>query len=116
MKTVLNLTISRRWFDMIVSGEKREEYRSMNNAQVRNARERMQYCPCSYPMVLRNGYRMDSPAVAVRITHIGVWNRASFPEWGEPDSLHYTISFDKILAQGTYAGIKEWLEKWGKTK
>lgn len=116
MKVVLNLTIKRKWFDMIVSGEKREEYRSMNNTHVKNARERMLHCWGRYSMVLRNGYRMDSPAVAVRLKYISAWMRTPFPEWGEPYSPHYVISFDKILARGTYAEVKEWLEKGGKAK
>lgn len=44
MNVIMNLTIKRRWFDMIASGEKREEYRSahsslMGAAEVRKALE-----------------------------------------------------------------------------
>lgn len=113
MNVILNLTIKRKWFDMIASGEKREEYRSMDNAQVRNAFERMQDYPCSYSMILRNGYRMDSPAVVARLTNICIWHSASFPGCGEPNYPHYAISFDKILSRGTYAEVKRWLERGG---
>lgn len=111
MNVILNLTIKRKWFDMIASGEKREEYRSMNNAQVKNAYERIQCNPCSFAMILRNGYRMDSPAVVVRITDIAPMVEAFRPEWGEPNYPHQIISFDKILARGTYAEVKKALEE-----
>lgn len=111
MNIVLNLTIKRKWFDMIASGEKREEYRC--TAQVRNASD--SWCSTySGVMVLRSGYRMDSPAVAVRIT--GISSRVDeviHPEWGETSLPHYVIAFDKIIARGTYAEVKEWLKKGG---
>lgn len=115
MSIILNLTIKRRWFDMIASGDKREEYRSLDNKQVRRA------CKCvpnGWPiganvMVLRNGYRMDSPAVAVRV--YGIILRSGYdsihPEWGEPNYPHYAILFDEIISRGTYADVKRSLEK-----
>lgn len=85
---VLNLPIKRRWLDMIASGEKREEYRSADNKQVARAYERISRC---WPdgdsvMILRNGYRMDSPALAVRIVAMDMrsGDMAAHPEWGEP--------------------------------
>lgn len=62
-------------------------------------------------MILRNGYKMDSQAVVVRLTNIGIWHSASFPGWGEPNYPHYAIAFDKIIARGTYAEVKEYLKK-----
>ena len=113
MNIILNLTIERRWFDMIERGEKREEYRELDNAQARNA-----LCSVSrgWPtggnvMVLRNGYRMDSPAVAVRVFGFIIRLGAVYPEWGEPNYPHYAISFDEIVSRGTYAEVKETLEK-----
>ena len=119
MKVILNLTVKRKWFDMIKSGEKREEYRSTDNAQVLNAVDRFSYRSVRHMplgndavMVLRNGYRMDSPAIAVRV----VWLESRFwtvhPEWGEPkDRMHFAIAFDRIVAHGTYAEVKESIKK-----
>ena len=117
MNTLLNLTIKRRWFDMIASGEKREEYRDDDNSNVKNAwewianDERVGY----YVMVLRNGYSMDSPALAVRVWGIILRNGncSIHPEWGEPsDSPHFAIMLGDILKRGTYADVKEWLKNW----
>lgn len=116
MNTLLNITIHRRWFDMIASGEKREEYRSLDNKQVRVA------CKCvtnGWPigglaMVLRNGYRMDSPALAVRVYGIILrnGNDSIHPAWGEPaDRTHFVIMLGDVLVRGTYADVKRSLEE-----
>lgn len=114
MNVLLNLTISRRWFDMIASGEKREEYRSADNRQVARTYKRLfnygwpsVFCK----MILRNGYRMDSPALAVRMFGMSIRSgaQAEHPEWGEPTGRgsHFVIMFDRVIAQGTYAEVKE---------
>lgn len=113
MNILLNLTIKRRWFDMIASGEKREEYRSLYDARVRNASG---IVVNGWPiggsvMVLRNGYRMDSRSVAVRVIGFSIRLGAVHPEWGEPNYPHYAISFDEIVSRSTYAEVKEALEK-----
>ena len=117
MNTLLNLTIKRRWFDMIASGEKREEYRDINNAQVENAWERIANDEqlIEYTMVLRNGYSMGSPTLAVRVWGIILrnGNDSIHPEWGEPtDSPHFAIMLGDVLKRGTYADVKEWLKNW----
>lgn len=115
MNIILNLTIKRRWFDMIASGEKREEYRSVNR-YVNTAWERIANDdePAAYTMVLRNGYRMDSHALAVRVYGIILrnGNDSIHPEWGEPtDRTHFVIMLGDVLVRGTYAEVKRNLEK-----
>ncbi|MDE3276651.1 MAG: hypothetical protein PUJ80_11595 [Verrucomicrobiota bacterium] len=114
MNILLNLTIKRRWFDMIASGEKREEYRKLDNMQVAKAYARS-YCEPKVDgvIVLRNGYRMDCQALAVRVLSISLcmMSLPEHPEWGEPDYPHYAISFGEIVYRGTYAEVKEALEK-----
>ena len=110
MNVSLNLTVKRKWFDMIASGEKREEYRSADNRQVKNAWERI----ADGTMVLRNGYRMDSPALAVHVRGavLRKGSDALHPVWGEPtDSEHFVIMFGDVLTRGTYADVKKHLEK-----
>ena len=118
MNILLNLTIKRRWFDMIASGEKREEYRSADNRQVVGTYKRLfnyLWPIVSCKMILRNGYRMDSSALAVRVFGMTMRSgaQAKHPEWGEPTGRgsHFAIMFDRIIARGTYAEVKEWLEK-----
>ena len=110
MNILINLTIKRRWFDMIASGEKREEYRGADNRHVNTAWERIAHDePAAYTMVLRNGYSMDSPALAVRVYGIILrnGNDSIHPEWGEPNHPHYAILLGEIVYRGTYAEVKE---------
>ena len=114
MNVVLNLTIKRQWFDMISSGEKQEEYRCLDNKQVARA---FAISRCDYKangvMVLRNGYNMDSRALAVRILVIEKFMTSTpeHTEWGEPNSPHSSIVLGDIIHRGTYAEVKDWLEK-----
>ena len=114
MNVILNLTIKRQWFDMIASGEKREEYRGIGNMRVEKAYDWFVH---HFPgdddaMVLRNGYSMHSPALAVRVVRLSLRQSAVHPEWGEPaDGKHFVISFDKVVARGTYAEVKKALEE-----
>lgn len=117
MKIILNLTIKRRWFDMIASGEKREEYRSADNRQVAVTYKRLfNYgWPSASCMILRNGYSMGSPALAVRVYGIMLrnGNDSIHPEWGEPtDRTHFAIMLGDVLVRGTYAEVKAELRKW----
>ena len=116
MNILLNLTIKRRWFDMIASGEKREEYRSADNRQVVGTYKRLfnyLWPIVSCKMILRNGYRMDSRALAVRVLSIDLcmMSLPEHPGWGEPNCPHYAILLGEIVSRGTYAEVKETLEK-----
>ena len=123
MNVIMNLTIKHRWFDMIASGEKREEYRSADNRNVAAAYKRLsnyEWPFVSCMMILRNGYRMDSRALAVRLLDMTIRSgaQARHPEWGEPTDrgAHFVIMFDRIIARGTYAEIKETYKLMRKAK
>lgn len=85
---VLHLTLKRKWFDMIASGEKREEYREMkkywNDRLMKNYDE----------VVFRNGYTKGCPEMTVEIKSIGIG--LGQKEWGASDQLTYIISLGKI--------------------
>ena len=119
MKPTLNLTMRRKWFDMVAQGIKTEEYRDCENRQVQRAylwAFNNRYWSKSRPVaVFRNGYRMDSRALVVKIVGFDLRGReeVKHPEWGEPTGrgAHFAIMFDRIIARGTYAEVKEALEK-----
>ena len=114
MNVILNLTIKRQWFDMISSGEKHEEYRGLDNKQVARA---FAISRCDHKadgvMVLRNGYSMDSRALAVRILVIEkcMTSLPEHPDWGEPNSPHYSIVLGDIIHCGTYEEVKAFLDE-----
>lgn len=91
-KKVLTLTVSKEWFDMIVSGEKTEEYREIKpywasrlvNQQAESGEVRfdefggystvvgeLEYKPFTH-VIFINGYRKDSPRIEKEIESITI--------------------------------------------
>lgn len=79
---ILQLTLKKKWFNMIASGEKTEEYREIKPYWNKRLRSSIGIQKWFDVVHFRNGYRPDSPAVTVQWinTHIGRGN----PEWGAP--------------------------------
>lgn len=117
MRAVLNLTIKGKWFDMILRGEKREEYRDCENRQV----QRAYLAACnnrtleSKLMILRNGYTMTSRALVVEIKRWDLRGRYSVRhrEWGEPTRrrLHIVIGLGNVIRVGKYSDIRKWIKE-----
>lgn len=91
-KKVLTLTVSKEWFDMIVSGEKTEEYREIKpywasrlvNQQAESGEVlfdefggycrvigKLEYKPYTHLLFI-NGYRKDSPRIEKEIKSIAI--------------------------------------------
>jgi hypothetical protein len=82
---MITLPIKKKWFDMIVSGEKREEYR--DNMQYYISRF-SKYFELRVRVKFRNGYRMDSLTIErTVIPHIGYGR----PEWGAEPYKKYIV-------------------------
>ena len=116
---ILNLPIKKKWFDMILSGQKQEEYRA-HNAQCFKVENEIYditsdyHLPPGCVVILRNGYGPDSPSAAVEVKSIlfhtphalSPWRH---PEWGEPnpaDKSYHSIRLGKIIAKGGYGFIR----------
>lgn len=109
---MLTLPIKKKWFDMIASGEKKEEYREIKpyyDSRFMNAfgfllvGGQMGYGdaapkeirkPWPVPIVFRNGYSEESPEIICKCTlHFGKGK----PEWGaEPGKLYYVLKIQEI--------------------
>lgn len=132
MKPILNLTIKRRWLDMIACGIKKEEYRAPNCAQLRNfGDKRLDYYArwrtLREPAIFRAGYAMDSMACVVDVLGVappvvkghGVFaiedenfiSEPRHPEWGEPPLPHYTILLSEVLKSDSYEACKRFVEE-----
>lgn len=95
---MLTLPIKKKWFDMIKSGEKKEEYR-----EIKPYYEKRFYglktSICGYSathegkVIFRNGYSNSSPKIMCDVfIHKGYGKE----EWGaEPNKLYYVL---KILS------------------
>ena len=108
---MLVLPIKKKWFDMIRSGEKKEEYREIKpywTKRLNNELDRMlkSIIPSNverdlrkYPQWLmvkfRNGYRKDSPQIKCKcLLKYGQGKE----EWGaEPNKEYYILEILEIL-------------------
>ena len=115
---ILHLTLKKKWFDMILSGEKTEEYRELkphwmdrlthfDNKWHRKYREyaienlkgnNMQVWKYEYDCIrFTNGYSPNSPSFDIEYTTLSVGNGRS--EWGAVDGVEYfVISLGKIIS------------------
>jgi len=98
---MLTLPIKKKWFDMIKSGEKKEEYREIKPYYTsrflfddtfdgtktgRTLYSRME-------LILRNGYSSNSPKIKCNVKIEKGYGK---PEWGaEPNKVYYVL---KILS------------------
>ena len=102
---MLILPIKKKWFDMIVSGEKTEEYREIKPYYDKRLLKYFEVTSKSdvfrviYPkneklVIFRNGYSKNSPHIkCCCILQYGY----GFKEWGAiPDKLYYILKIIKI--------------------
>ena len=91
---MLTLPIKRKWFDMILAGEKTEEYRA-NTAYWRKRLLRASVIQRLNPemgqnglrLLLRNGYRKDAPSAVIELS--GVTLGKGRTEWGAEPGVNY---------------------------
>jgi len=89
---VLHLTLKKKWFDMILSGQKKEEYREMKPYWSHRLLNKSFDVIC-----FRNGYRKDAPAFTIEF--IKLLSGLGIVEWGAPEKEPvYILELGKILA------------------
>jgi len=100
-KKVLHLTLNKKWFDMIASGEKKEEYRAIKTYWASRIASK------SYNMVeFVNGYGKNCPRMLVECK--GITKGLGILEWGAPpDEVVYIINLGEILAKSELLGDSE---------
>ena len=98
---MLTLPIKKKWFDMIKSGEKKEEYREIKPYYASRFFKSyivsgvgLEYILENNPVVnqfviLRNGYSSSSPKIRC---YVRIQKGYGREEWGaEPDKLYYVL-------------------------
>jgi len=109
MPRILHLTLKKKWFDMIASGEKKEEYRDIKphwnrvftNHWCKWKKSRGEGGMNAWDIVhFTNGYGKTKPQVELEFVNIrkGIGN----PEWGAPKEEVYIIELGKILSIKNY--------------
>ena len=89
---ILHLTLTKKWFDMIANGEKREEYREMKPYWHKRLLNK------HYDAIhFRNGYAQDAPNMTVELKEIQ--SSLGIIEWGAPEGTPvYILKLGKILS------------------
>lgn len=106
---VLHLTLKKKWWDMIASGEKKEEYREVKEYWISRLYDhdivsRNNVASYKKPTTKRefdivefkNGYRKTAPTV--RLYCEGIEIRSGRKEWGaEPGKEYFVIKLGEII-------------------
>lgn len=109
----LILPIKKKWFDMIASGEKKEEYREIKeyydsrfmnafgvifigDEMLHNVLPEIEQVEWPVPVIFRNGYSAASRQIKAMCTlSIGTGK----PEWGaEPGKKYYILHIEKVVS------------------
>ena len=97
MKT-LKLTLKKKWFDMILSGEKTEEYREMKPYWLRLANATLKYDKIKFT----NGYGNERPNFTIELKDVEFggkkFSRKGKEKWGADNSTNfYILKLGRIL-------------------
>lgn len=94
----LHLILKRKWFEMIASGEKTEEYRDCSPYWTKRLEKfkHAETLPGLFHVVFRLGYYSNAPRMTFEIDSITVGKGRE--EWGaEPGKEYYIIKLGKRL-------------------
>lgn len=88
---MLVLPIKKKWFDMIKSGEKKEEYRELKKYYHTRFKKifGLDYKDKTAEIIFRNGYSKMSPEIKCRCIFKG--KGTGKPEWGAEEDKEYYI-------------------------
>lgn len=94
----LHLTLKKKWFDMIASGEKKEEYREDKDYWRRRLLirgESVDDMRLFHEVEFRNGYRKDAPKMRFKCEDIrpGIGR----PEWGATPDYCFIIKLGERI-------------------
>lgn len=95
----LHLTLKKKWFDMIASGEKKEEYREITDYWIRRLHKFGSAADDDFKdfdvVRFRNGYAKNAPVMVVECLGIEVCQGMMI--WGaEPDKEYFVIKLGEI--------------------
>jgi len=113
---ILHLTLKKKWFDMIASGEKPEEYREMKPYWIKRLSHYGEYIAemngiyfghetRKFDFVkFRSGYATDAPTLLIECHGIerGIGN----PAWGAPEYPVFIIKLGKIIEESNARSCK----------
>jgi hypothetical protein len=97
---VLHLTLKKKWFDMIASGEKKEEYRELKGYWMKRLLNQHGDSYKTFDIIrFKNGYSQNAPAMDVECKGIKVGD--GNPKWG-CNKRTFIIMLGKIISITNY--------------
>jgi len=105
---MLTLPIKKKWFDMIKSGEKKEEYREIKpyytsrftrqlptlDYEIIGTGLKSKTLLSTFPVIFRNGYSKNSPSIKC---YVRLEVDYGIKEWGaEPNKLYYVLKIQSV--------------------
>lgn len=96
---VLHLTLKKKCFDMIVSGEKKEEYREIKKYWISRfipSGNLLDDCRDFNTVEFKNGYGVNAPKIMFHCSEITI--STGRLEWGaEPNKEYFVIKLGEII-------------------
>lgn len=107
MSRILYLTLKKKWFDLIASGIKKQEYREINKywaARFNPTGNLLDQCRWYDEIEFRNGYNKACPIMRILAGEITIGEGKE--EWGAiPGREYYIINLGKILSIKNYTPL-----------
>jgi hypothetical protein len=98
-KRTLELTINKQWFDLIASGEKKEEYRELKDFwknRLMDKEGEFLYFKHFDQVRFRNGYSPTSPVIVLECKGVSI--DYGKQKWGaEKGAKYFVVKLGKIL-------------------
>jgi hypothetical protein len=99
---VLHLTLKKKWFDMIASGEKKEEYRDIKDYWKKRLLEEPLIDDWSFKKYthaeFKNGYPKDAPKMVVEIKSIDYgFPKMKWSDYGAWEGDVFVIKLGRII-------------------
>lgn len=98
---MLTLPIKRKWFDMIVSGQKKTEYRDISDYWIKRLSSEVERQGIKAPfdkglkVCIKAGYSKDAPAALLTLRRVDLG--PGLPEWGaEPGGEYIRLHIAKV--------------------
>jgi hypothetical protein len=91
---IIHLTINKQWFDMIKSGEKKEEYREIKPYYTSRF-SKIDFNKSNVVIKFRNGYQKDSPTLLVECHRIS--EGYGYRVWGASPCRSYILHIGTIF-------------------
>lgn len=89
MSKTLHLTLKKKWFDMIASGEKKEEYREIKDYWTKRLLHTDLSLNPYWLVQFRNGYSKDAPTITLVCKGISI--SEGNPKWGAVEFQKYFV-------------------------